>query len=101
MRKVRRFLLATVFLFSTALFGQAPAPEAPVRIEGQTLLVLHSGVGSFSTVERAHAIEQRLLKLRRTRLLTAQAAAILENTDPLTYKAGTLVTNLAGLYKPK
>jgi len=60
MRKVRRFLLATVFLFSTALFGQAPAPEAPVRIEGQTLLVLHSGVGSFSTVERAQAVEQRL-----------------------------------------
>ena len=60
MRKVRRFLLATVFLFSPALCGQASAPEAPVRIEGQTLLVLRSGVGSFSTVERAHAVEQRL-----------------------------------------
>jgi small-conductance mechanosensitive channel len=60
MRKVRQFLLATVFLFSSSLFGQAPAPEAPVRAEGRTLLVLHSGVGSFSAVERAHAVEQRL-----------------------------------------
>ena len=60
MRKVRLFLLASGFLFSTVLFGQEPTAGAPVRIEGQTVLVLHSGVGSFSAFERAHAVEQRL-----------------------------------------
>ncbi len=60
MRKVRPFLLVTMFLVPSLLSGQATAPEAPVRVEGRTLLVLHSGVGSFSVTERAQAVEHRL-----------------------------------------
>jgi len=79
MRKVRQFLLATVVLFSSSLFGQAPTTEAPVRVEGQTLLVLRYGVGSFSAVERAHAVEQRLQDILN--LPTASHETSVQKTD--------------------
>ncbi len=49
----------------------------------------------------ADAIEKRLLQLDRYPLLTPEMAANLVKVDPLTYQAGTLATNPAGLYKPK
>jgi len=47
------------------------------------------------------AIEKRLLGLARIPLLTPEAAAQLSPMDPLSYKAGMLNVNYAGLYKPK
>jgi hypothetical protein len=49
----------------------------------------------------ADAIEKRLLQLYRYPLLTPEMAANLVKVDPLTYQAGTLATNPAGLYKPR
>jgi hypothetical protein len=47
------------------------------------------------------AIEQRLLTLPRFPLLTPEMAASLSPVDALTYKAGLLNVNYAGLYKPQ
>ena len=47
------------------------------------------------------AIEQRLYTLRKIPLLTSGMIAALTPADPLTYRAGTLVVNPAGLYKPQ
>jgi hypothetical protein len=49
----------------------------------------------------ADAIEQRLLKLIRIPLLTTEMAASLSPVDELSYKAGLLNVNYAGLYKPR
>jgi len=49
----------------------------------------------------ADAIEQRLLKLPRIPLLTPELAASLSPMDALSYKAGLLNVNYAGLYKPR
>lgn len=49
----------------------------------------------------ADAIEKALLARRRISLVSAEAAAALSPVDPLTYKAGMLVANLDGVYKPK
>jgi hypothetical protein len=49
----------------------------------------------------ADRIEEKLLGLRRIPLVTPAMAAILETVDPLSYQAGTLVTNPEGLYKPR
>lgn len=49
----------------------------------------------------ADVIERRLLQLHRYPLLTMEMAVELVRVDPLSYKAGTLGTNPAGLYKPK
>jgi hypothetical protein len=48
----------------------------------------------------ADAVERCLLGQRRYPLISIDAAAGLELVDPLTYKAGTLATNPAGLYQP-
>jgi hypothetical protein len=45
-------------------------------------------------------IERRLLRMRRIPLITLEMAANLTDVDRLLYKAGTLATNPAGLYKP-
>ena len=45
-------------------------------------------------------IEQRLSRLRRFSLLDAETVAFLSPADPLTYQAGMLGVNEAGLYKP-
>lgn len=47
------------------------------------------------------AIEQVLLKRRCYRLLTDEMAAALAPVDELTYKAGLMAANMAGVYKPK
>lgn len=49
----------------------------------------------------ADAIEQALLALPRTPLLTPEMAASLAPVDALTYQAGMLVANPDGIYKPK
>ena len=49
----------------------------------------------------ADAIEKTLLARRRIALISPEMAAALSPVDPLTYKAGLLVANMAGLYTPK
>jgi len=49
----------------------------------------------------ANTIERRLLELRRISLLSPEAADNLAPVDALSYKAGMLNVNYAGLYKPK
>lgn len=49
----------------------------------------------------AVAVEHRMLELRRHPLLTAQMASDLSPVDGLSYKAGMLNVNAAGLYKPQ
>lgn len=51
--------------------------------------------------EGVDAVEQRLLKLKRFPLISREAAGELSLVDPLSYKAGMMVANEAGLYKPK
>lgn len=46
-------------------------------------------------------IEERLTKLHQFPIITQVMAAELWDMDPLTYRAGLLVANPAGLYKPK
>ncbi len=64
-------------------------------------------LGSFDRLEwvssdsGVDAIEQRLLALPRIPLLTPELAASLSPVDALTYKAGLLNVNFAGLYKPR
>ena len=48
----------------------------------------------------ADALEAYLKTLKPIALITLEQAARLEPVDPLTYRAGTLVTNPAGLYQP-
>ena len=48
----------------------------------------------------ADALEEYLKTLKSIPLITPEQATRLEPVDPLSYKAGTLVTNPAGLYKP-
>lgn len=47
------------------------------------------------------AIEKYLYTLAKIPLLTAEMAAALTPADPLTYRAGLLVVNQDGLYKPQ
>lgn len=47
------------------------------------------------------AIEKRLYTLRKIPLLTPEMTASLTLADPLTYRAGALVVNPEGLYKPQ
>jgi hypothetical protein len=49
----------------------------------------------------ADAVEARLGKLRRIPLITPQMAAGLSAIDPLSFQAGMLGVNEAGLYKPQ
>lgn len=49
----------------------------------------------------ADAIEKALLARRRIPLITPEMAASLPPVDELTYKAGMLVANMDGVYKPK
>jgi hypothetical protein len=46
------------------------------------------------------AVERRLTELRRIPMITEEMAAGFTPVDPLTYRAGMLVVNQAGLYRP-
>jgi len=49
----------------------------------------------------ARAIEKRLYELHSTPLITTQMAQELSLTDEIGYKAGMIITNIDGVYKPK
>ena len=49
----------------------------------------------------ADAVEQRLYGLKKIPLLDEGRAQLLSPVDPITYRAGMLVVNQDGLYKPK
>ncbi len=49
----------------------------------------------------ADALEKILLARKRKTLITPEMAAVLAPADPLVYKAGMLVANLDGVYRPK
>jgi small-conductance mechanosensitive channel len=61
---MQRVKLATLgilmVLFAWSAWSQEPSQEASVHVNGRTLFVLRSGVGSFSAAERAAAVNQRL-----------------------------------------
>jgi hypothetical protein len=61
-------------------------------------LDVYDWMGSDSGIDE---IEHRLKYLRKTAVLPAAAAKLVGNTDPLSYQAGMLGVNQAGLYKPK
>lgn len=61
MHKATQVVLAMfVFWASTAAWGQGKTTGVPVHIGGETLFVLHSGIGSFSAEERGQAVTRRL-----------------------------------------
>lgn len=61
MNKMAAAILATlVFLAARPGCGQTTTAGAPVQVAGETLFVLHSGIGSFSAAERAQAVSRRL-----------------------------------------
>lgn len=62
------------------------------RMDGANWMVSDAG---------ADAVEQRLSKLRKINLLTDKMAARLSPVDPLSYQAGMLGVNKAGLYQPR
>jgi hypothetical protein len=49
----------------------------------------------------ADAVEQRLYDLKVLPLVSDRAAALLSPVDPISYRAGMLVVNQNGLFKPK
>jgi hypothetical protein len=59
------------------------------------------GVPWMTSDRAADEVEQRLYGLKKIPLLDRRAAELLSPVDPLTYRAGMLVVNEAGLYKPK
>ncbi len=59
------------------------------------------GMGWMACSGGIDAIEQHLHTLRLIPLLTPEMVACLSPVDPLTYRAGTLVTNMEGLFKPR
>ena len=64
MRTLR--LAATMLFFSGLVLGatpQEPVSPASVRINGTTLFVLHSGVGSIGPPERARVVNERLQEI--------------------------------------
>ena len=66
----------------------------PVRLERLDHL------GWMASDAGVDAIEKHLYTLRKIPLLTPEMIAGLSPADPLTYRAGTLVVNPDGLYKP-
>jgi hypothetical protein len=55
---------------------------------------MHSDLG-------ADAVEQRLYDLKVIPLIDEQSAVLLSPVDPISYRAGMLVVNEAGLFKPE
>jgi len=60
MRRLSLITVAAFLLFVPVAAGQQAASEAPVELNGKTLFVVHAGVGSFTTSERAKLVEERL-----------------------------------------
>jgi hypothetical protein len=60
-----------------------------------------NSVDWMSTDAGADAVEQRLYDLKVIPLIDEGCAQLLSPADPISYRAGMLVVNEAGLYKPK
>lgn len=80
------------------------------NIDGVKTLRTHTRPLNLARFDRLHwewsdagadAIEQALLGLPRSPLISAEMVASLVPVDALTYKAGMLVANMDGVYKPK
>ena len=59
-RRMSCLLSLIVYLFLALSSATQKLPEAPIVVNGRTLFVLRSGVGSFSVRERANLVNQRL-----------------------------------------
>lgn len=84
--------------------------EAYYNIHGQKTLRAYTRVLDLRRYDRygwmwddqgVAVVEQRLYSLKPIPLITPEMAAQLQPVDPLTYKAGLLVANPAGLYQPR
>jgi hypothetical protein len=83
------------FYFNVDGFKALRAYSRPVRLDRLDHL------GWMTTDAGVDAIEKHLYTLPKTSLISAEMAAGLSPADDLTYRAGTLVVNREGLYKPK
>lgn len=59
------------------------------------------GVSWMTSDLGADGVEQRLYGLKKIPLLDERLAGLLSPVDPISYRAGMLVVNQDGLYKPK
>jgi small-conductance mechanosensitive channel len=72
MKKFNRIACVLVFCLAAApLYAQHAAQPAVVQVDGQTIFVLHTGVGSFTPAERAEAVNTRI-----TGILSSHPAAV-------------------------
>jgi small-conductance mechanosensitive channel len=67
MRRIVSVTLGLFLLFHAAsLWGQEPSPTADVKVYGQVVFSLQTGVGSFTPSERAQAVNQRLAEILKS-----------------------------------
>lgn len=79
------------------------------NVHGEKTMRWHTRPYNLAAVDRfnwmgsdagADAVEKKLYTLRRVPVITSEMAETLVNVDETSYKAGMLVVNPAGLYKP-
>ncbi|MBN1921753.1 MAG: hypothetical protein JW892_10940 [Anaerolineae bacterium] len=84
--------------------------EAYYNVNGKKTLRAYTRTFDLARFDRHHwmwdetgiaIIEQRLYSLKPIPLITPAMAMQLQSVDSLTYKAGMLVANPAGLYRPR
>lgn len=63
MRQAVVFVLCALAAAPASLLAQGAAPVGTVAVAGRPLFVIRSGVGTFSTAERATAINERLARV--------------------------------------
>lgn len=83
--------------------------EVYYNVNGRKTLRAYTHPFSLARFDRYHwmwdesgveVVEQHLYQLKTTPLISAEMAAQLQPVDALTYQAGMLVVNPAGLYRP-
>lgn len=84
--------------------------EAYYNVDGKKTLRAYNRPVNLIRFDRYHwlwedtgieAIDQHLYRLKPIPLITPEIAAQLQPVDPLTYRAGLLAANPAGLYRPR
>ncbi|MDX9954041.1 MAG: hypothetical protein RBT75_08095 [Anaerolineae bacterium] len=84
--------------------------EAYYNVNGKKTLRAYTRIFNLARFDRhnwmwdetgVEIVEQRLYSLKSTPLITPEMTAQLQPVDPLTYRAGMLVVNPAGLYRPR
>lgn len=84
--------------------------EVYYNVDGQKTLRAYTRLFNLARFDRTHwmwdgsgveVVEQHLYRLKPIPLITREMAAQLEPVDSLTYQAGMLVVNPAGLYRPR